>query len=120
MILLSDRRTRMSDQSLVGQILGGKYRVERILGKGGMGVVLAAHHIKLDEPVAIKILHRDDVNVEGMETRFLREARAASRIKSEHIARVTDIDKLDDGTPYMVMEYLEGTDFSKPQAARKF
>ena len=99
-------------RELIGQILGGKYRVERVLGKGGMGIVVRAHHIKLDEAVAIKILRKDVVEVQGMEMRFLREARAASRIKSEHVAHVTDVDTLEDGTPYMVMEYLEGIDFS--------
>ncbi|MFT3775425.1 MAG: serine/threonine-protein kinase [Minicystis sp.] len=103
----------MSEESLVGQTIAGKYRVEKILGKGGMGVVFGARHLKLDEPVAIKVLKPAMMEVAGMVTRFLREARLASKIKSEHVVRVTDVDTLEDGVPYMVMEYLEGIDFSE-------
>src|SRR5271170_5641430 len=102
----------MTDDNLVGQTLAGKYRVEKILGKGGMGLVLGARHIRLDEPVAIKVLRPAMMELDGMVMRFLREARAASKIKSSHVVRVTDVDTLQDGAPYMVMEYLEGTDFS--------
>jgi serine/threonine protein kinase len=95
-----------------GEILAGKYQVERVLGVGGMGVVVAAHHIQLDEKVALKFLLPDALkNTEAL-ARFEREARAAVKIKSEHIARVIDVGKLDSGSPYMVMEYLEGGDLS--------
>jgi serine/threonine protein kinase len=95
-----------------GDVLAGKYRVERILGAGGMGVVLAAHHVQLDQRVALKFLLPEAmVNPEAL-GRFLREARAAVRIRSEHVARVTDVGQLESGTPYMVMEYLEGHDLS--------
>ncbi|HEY8076704.1 MAG TPA: serine/threonine-protein kinase, partial [Labilithrix sp.] len=93
----------------VGDVIAGKYRVERVLGLGGMGVVVAATHLAIGEPVAIKMLlpkTRTDEHVE----RFLREARAAVRIKSEHIVRVSDVGQLDDGSPYMIMEYLDGCD----------
>jgi eukaryotic-like serine/threonine-protein kinase len=103
----------MSDESLVGQTIAGKYRVETILGKGGMGLVLGARHLKLDEPVAIKILRSAMMEVDGMVSRFLREARAASKIKSEHVVRVTDVDTRDDGVPYMVMEHLTGQDLAE-------
>jgi serine/threonine protein kinase len=102
----------MTDENVVGQTIAGKYRVEKVLGKGGMGIVVGARHLGLDEPVAIKILRASMMEVEGMVARFLREARAASKIKSDHVVRVTDVDTRDDGVPYMVMEYLEGTDFS--------
>ena len=95
-----------------GQVLAGKYRVERELGRGGMGVVVAAHHIQLEEKVAIKFLLPEalvDAEVVG---RFLREARAAVRIKSEHVARVSDVGNMEGGQPYMVMEYLEGMDLA--------
>jgi serine/threonine-protein kinase len=95
-----------------GDVLAGKYRVERVLGAGGMGVVVAAHHIQLDEKVALKFLHPDAVgNAEAL-ARFEREARAAVKIKSEHVARVLDVAQLENGAPYMVMEYLEGGDLS--------
>ncbi len=95
-----------------GQILSGKYRIESVLGRGGMGVVLAATHLQLEQRVAIKFL------VEGgsdpqMRERFAREARAASKIRSEHVARVLDVGALDSGVPYTVMEYLAGDDLAK-------
>jgi serine/threonine-protein kinase len=92
----------------VGRTIAGKYRVEELLGKGGMGLVVRARHVRLEEDVAIKILLPAMLEVPGMVTRFVREARAASKIKSSHVVRVTDVDVLEDGVPYMVMEYLEG------------
>ena len=95
-----------------GDLLAGKYRFEKILGAGGMGVVVAAHHIQLDEKVAIKFLLPEALSNEEAVTRFAREARAAVKIKSEHVARVIDVGTLDTGAPYMVMEYLDGGDLS--------
>jgi serine/threonine-protein kinase len=95
-----------------GDILAGKYRVDRVLGQGGMGVVVAAHHVQLDERVAIKFLLPEMVSNPEAVMRFSREARAAVKIKSEHVARVTDVGTLDNGAPYMVMEYLEGSDLA--------
>ncbi|EYF01434.1 serine/threonine-protein kinase [Chondromyces apiculatus] len=93
-----------------GQVLAGKYRVEQILGQGGMGVVVAAVHQQLQQRVAIKFLLPGASH--DATARFLREARAAVRLKSEHVARVSDVGELEGGTPYMVMEYLDGTDLS--------
>ena len=93
-----------------GQILLGKFRIERVLGMGGMGVVVAATHVTLEERVAIKFLLPHALSNGEAVTRFLREARAAVRIKSEHVARVTDVGQLETGAPYMIMEYLDGTD----------
>jgi serine/threonine-protein kinase len=95
-----------------GAILAGKYRVERVLGRGGMGVVVAAHHLQLDEKVALKFLLPEALQNADTVSRFAREARAAVKIKSEHVARVSDVGQLDNGSPYMVMEYLEGADLS--------
>ena len=95
-----------------GDVLGGRYRVERVIGSGGMGVVVAAHHLLLDERVALKFLRPDAVRDPEAVARFIREARAAVRIKSEHVARVTDVGQLDSGLPFMVMEYLEGRDLA--------
>src|SRR5690348_1256023 len=93
-----------------GDVLLGKYRVEQLLGRGGMGVVLAARHLDLDELFAIKLMHQEGASsFEGAE-RFLREARAAAKIKSPHVARVQDVGRLPDGTPYMIMEHLAGAD----------
>ncbi|WP_437941192.1 protein kinase domain-containing protein [Sorangium sp. So ce341] len=101
----------MSAPVAEGQILSGKYRVERILGQGGMGVVVAALHEQLHQRVAIKMLH-PGANAEMVE-RFVREARAAVRLKSEHVARVLDVGTLETGAPFMVMEYLEGSDLQE-------
>jgi eukaryotic-like serine/threonine-protein kinase len=95
-----------------GQILAGKYRVERVLGIGGMGVVVAGHHVQLDEKVAIKFLLPAMLHNQEVVARFAREARAAVKIKSEHVARVSDVGTLENGAPYMVMEYLDGGDLA--------
>lgn len=98
----------------IGTIIADKYRVERHLGKGGMGIVVAARHIKLDEAVAIKLMLADDLGNPNSIERFLREARACVKLKNnEHIARVSDVDTLPSGLPYMVMELLEGRDLDK-------
>lgn len=95
-----------------GEVLAGKYRVDRILGKGGMGVVVAAHHLQLDQIVALKFLRPEAAANPAALDRFTREARNAVRLKSEHVARIIDVDTLDSGVPYIVMEYLEGTDLA--------
>src|ERR1019366_9460857 len=91
-----------------GQILAGKYRVERVLGIGGMGVVVAARHIELDSRVALKFLLPALLANQEAVARFAREARALVKIQNEHVARVLDVGTLDNGPPYMVMEFLEG------------
>ena len=96
-----------------GSVLAGKYRVERIIGQGGMGVVVEARHIALDDRVALKFLLPEHSQNPEAAARFLREARAAVKIKSEHVARVSDVGTLDSGAPYMVMEFLEGADLSQ-------
>ncbi|MCW5837652.1 MAG: serine/threonine protein kinase, partial [Labilithrix sp.] len=94
----------------VGDLLAGKYAVERVLGAGGMGVVVAARHTQLDQRFALKFLLPTACEAPGAVARFLREGKAAARITSEHVARVVDTGVLDDGSPYLVMEYLEGAD----------
>jgi serine/threonine protein kinase len=96
-----------------GDVLADKYRVERVLGQGGMGVVVLAEHIELRERVAIKFLLDSPGENAELAERFIREARAAVRIKSEHVVRVIDVGRLPTGAPYMVMEYLEGEDLSQ-------
>ena len=95
-----------------GDLLAGKYRVERVLGVGGMGIVVAARHEQLDQQVAIKVVREEALgNTEAVE-RFLREARAAVKLRSEHAAKVLDVGTLETGAPYMVMEFLEGSDLA--------
>ncbi|MGH7269391.1 MAG: serine/threonine-protein kinase, partial [Polyangiaceae bacterium] len=91
-----------------GTVLAGKYRVEKLLGEGGMGWVVVATHLQLEQRVALKFMRSAD-DSEAV-TRFLREARAAARIQSEYVARVADVGTLESGAPYLVMEYLEGHD----------
>ena len=95
-----------------GDVLAGKYRVERVLGAGGMGVVVAARHLALDERVALKFLLPETLTNAEAVARFDREARAAVKIKSEHVARIIDVGRLETGAPYIVMEYLEGGDLA--------
>jgi serine/threonine-protein kinase len=95
-----------------GDLLAGKYRVERVIGIGGMGVVVAARHEQLDQLVAIKFVRDDSLGNEEAVERFLRESRSAARLRSEHVARVLDVGRLDSGAPYMVMEFLEGSDLA--------
>src|SRR5262245_21585807 len=101
-----------------GRVILGKYRVERVLGKGAMGIVLAARHIQLGDRVAIKLLLPEMLAEPGVHERFLREAKAARRIKSEHVAHVIDVGELETGTPYIIMEYLEGKDLAKIRGER--
>jgi eukaryotic-like serine/threonine-protein kinase len=94
-----------------GDVIAGKFRVERVLGEGGMGYVVAARHLQLGQMVALKFM-RTEVCTPEYKSRFLREARNTVRLKSKHVSRVLDVGALDGGSPYMVMEYLEGTDLS--------
>ncbi len=95
-----------------GTLLAGKYLVERVLGEGGMGVVVAARHTQLEQRVALKFVLPEALKSTDAVERFAREARAAAKLKSEHVARVLDVGSLENGAPYMVMEYLEGRDLA--------
>ncbi len=95
-----------------GDIVAGKFRVERVLGEGGMGIVVAASHMQLGQMVALKCM-RPEVISPSYTKRFMREARAAVKLKSQHAARVLDVGEFENGSPYIVMEYLEGQDLSQ-------
>jgi len=93
-----------------GDILAGKYRVEQIIGVGGMGMVVAAVDLERGETYAIKfLLPAMAQNAEAVE-RFMREARGAARLQGEHVVRVHEVGRFPTGEPYMVMEYLDGED----------
>ncbi len=96
-----------------GTLIAGKYRVERVVGEGGMGTVLAARHELLDVPVAVKVLSSELTRQPKVIARFLREARAVARLKSEHVARVMDVGTIGKGQPFIVMELLEGEDLDR-------
>jgi serine/threonine-protein kinase len=93
-----------------GDVVNDKYQVEAVIGAGGMGVVAAARHVELGQRVALKFLLPGALLVPGAVERFIREARAAVQLQSQHVARVFDVGRLPDGTPFMVMELLEGCD----------
>jgi len=97
----------------VGQVFQGKYRVDSILGHGGMGVVAECTHLALNERVAIKMLRQDVLLDQDAVSRFIREAQAAVKLKSEYVARVSDVGTFENGVPYMVMEFLEGHDLGE-------
>ena len=93
-----------------GEVIGGRYRVEEIVGEGGMGVVVAARHVELGHRVAVKFLRAGVAGREDVVARFRWEARASLQIQSEHVVRVTDAGTSRDGAPYLVMELLDGID----------
>jgi serine/threonine-protein kinase len=93
---------------MLGAVLGGKYRVERKLGEGGMGAVYLAHHVTLPKQFAVKALHSDFTrNVEALE-RFRREATTTALLEHPNILGISDMDQTDDGMMYIVMEFLKG------------
>ncbi len=95
-----------------GDVLDGKYRLDARLGAGGMGVVFAATHLGLGTRVALKMLLPEAAEGEEARARFLQEARAAARIESDHVVRVTDVATTATGEPYIVMELLRGDDLA--------
>jgi len=101
-----------------GYLIGDKYEVVQIIGAGGMGIVYEARHARLGQRVAIKMLLPELAQKADAVTRFEREARAAAHLRSPHVAKVFDVDALSDGTPYIVMELLEGRDLAEELGAR--
>jgi serine/threonine-protein kinase len=101
-----------------GEVLAGKYLVERILGEGGQGFILGARHTALGERVAIKLLRPEHTMKLDVVSRFFREARASVRVKSDHVVRVLDVGTTGDGSPFIVMEYLDGVDLAALIAGR--
>lgn len=112
------RRNAEDSAPRAGEVLAGRYFVERVIGTGGMGCVVAATHVHLDERVAVKLLHPHLVSEPDTVQRFLREGRTAGRIQSPHVVRIKDVGELDGGRPYIVMEYLEGEDLAAIQKQR--
>jgi serine/threonine protein kinase len=101
-----------------GDVLAGKYRVDRLLGAGGMGAVVAATHMELGHRVAVKVMLPHLTGQASLTARFLREARALIILRNEHLARVFDAGRLDGGAPFMVMELLAGNDLEQLSRAR--
>jgi tRNA A-37 threonylcarbamoyl transferase component Bud32 len=93
-----------------GTLINGKYLVEKEIAEGGVGIVVAAKNLALQQRVAIKYLKANALKDKGLVNRFVREARLSARITSDHVVRVFDVGMLPDGGPFMVMEYLTGHD----------
>src|SRR5215207_7635200 len=97
-----------NDDRLVGQVLAGKYRIDDKIDEGGMGCVYRATHVLMEKVVAVKVLHPALAADDKIVARFTREAKAASRISHPHAINVTDFGESEQGTVYLVMEYLRG------------
>jgi eukaryotic-like serine/threonine-protein kinase len=91
-----------------GTVVAGRYRVERLLGTGGMGAVYRAEHVHMRKAVALKVLHRELASVNEVVARFEREAIAAARIEHPNVVAASDFGKLDDGSFYLALEFIDG------------
>ncbi|MFO0632642.1 MAG: serine/threonine-protein kinase [Nannocystaceae bacterium] len=100
-------------RALLGQVIAGRYRLDSVLGIGGMGVVLRAHHVGLRRDVAIKMLRPELIENPEVTGRFEREALSLSRLEHPNCLQVTDFGQLDDGTLFMVMQLLEGWELTE-------
>src|SRR5262249_12178392 len=98
--------------SVIGMVLGDRYRVLRQIGEGGMGVVYEAQHVVIEKRVALKVLRNDFSSRPEVVERFRQEARSASRIGHEHIVDISDFGETPSGQSYFVMEMLEGDDLA--------
>ncbi|MBL8608292.1 MAG: serine/threonine protein kinase [Myxococcales bacterium] len=102
-----------------GDVVAGKYRIERVAGEGGMGIVFEAHHLLFNERVALKVLFAESATKDSAIERFAREVQAAARIKSPHVAHVMDAGALENGLPFLAMEFLNGQDLGELLEKRK-
>jgi len=102
-----------AEASLVGTVLAGRYRIERLLGSGGMGSVYRAEHVLMRKACAVKVLHREMTQVKEVVARFEREAVAAARIEHPNVATATDFGQLENGSFYLVLEFIEGRSLGK-------
>ncbi|HET6416250.1 MAG TPA: serine/threonine-protein kinase [Polyangiales bacterium] len=105
-----DSGVSKAPHGLLGHTIDQRYRVESLLGEGGMGLVYRVRHTQLNKPLAIKVLRRENTRDPEVLARFRREAESASAIGNEHIVDINDFGVLDDGSTYFVMECLEGID----------
>jgi len=120
-VIRASRRGRLAYAGSVvtaGTTIGGRFRIDHLLGSGGMGIVVAATHLELGHRVAIKLLRDEMAANPTVVERFLREARAVVQLRTEHVCRVMDVGRLDTGAPYIVMELLEGSDLGRVVATQ--
>src|SRR5580700_2599612 len=109
----TDTFSQMSPYPVPGEVLDGKYRVEQMLGEGGMGAVAKATHVLRRAPVALKFMSPAVLSMQGAVERFVNEGVAASQIDSDHVVKVFDVGRMPSGAPYLVMEYLDGQDLQQ-------
>ncbi len=108
-----DTGTTDRAQDLIGQVVDGRYRIERIVGRGGMGTVYACRHVVVGKAFAMKVLRSGIERSEEILQRFIREAQAANAVHSRHICEMTDFGQLQNGAFYVVMELLQGMSFTR-------
>ena len=102
--------------SYLGRVVAGRYRLEALLGEGGMGVVYRARHVLIDRVVALKLIRPDLRGETHLRAWMLREARAANRVDHAHIVEIHDVGETEEGELYLVMEYLIGASLSSEVA----
>ena len=107
----------VSADSRVGAVLSDRYRIDALLGEGGMGKVYAAEHVLMRKKLAVKVLHRELTTVPEVVARFEREAMAAANIENPNVAAATDFGKLPDGSVFLVLEYVQGKNLRDEIAA---
>jgi serine/threonine protein kinase len=111
-----EEAARVVRDPLIGSVLHERYRLLRRIGRGGMGIVYLAEHVLIGRSYAVKVLSERANATDEMVARFHREAMAAASVGSEHVVEVTDMGQLDDGSYFIVMEYLEGLELAKAVA----
>src|ERR1700722_3455156 len=94
--------------SLLGKTLSGRYRIDKLIGEGGMGAVYQAEHLHMHKRLAVKVLHPEMSRLPEVVERFEREAMAAGHIEHPNVATASDFGKLPDGSFFLVLEYVEG------------
>src|SRR5580700_7311802 len=109
----TDTFSQMSPYPVPGEVLDGKYKIEKLLGEGGMGAVAKATHVLRRAPVALKFMSPAVLSMTGAVERFVNEGVAASQIDSDHVVKIFDVGRMASGAPYLVMEYLEGCDLAQ-------
>src|SRR3954470_12501244 len=103
-----DRASEERAEKLIGQVIAQRYRIDDLLAMGGMGAVYKGHHLLLKKRVAIKILHPEMENLPELVSRFEREAIAGAHITHPNVAAATDLGQLEDGSYFLVLEYVSG------------
>ena len=104
----SSGKTAQVADPMIGRMIADKYRVEKLLGRGGMGAVYEGQHLLLDRRVAIKVLQQNMANDEQAASRFIREAKASARIEHPNAVTIYDFGVLQEGSAYLVMEFIKG------------